>query len=212
MARQALGLREPRWVTEGEIMNVDRLAHFTGPRNGFSARFTTRESVPDLYGRLEDLLDDVVRPQGFVYKDVIQPFVVSDWLLRAPVRVLKIERRVADVAYAMANRGWDYPAAVASPGRSGDAALVEGLLRARQALAAVPGATVDYDDLVTSEDALAAAFARLYPDAPAPTVRYRNDVFEHERRRQFARRGVPRYKALATLVEEVGAGLVTTSR
>jgi hypothetical protein len=211
VARDALGLREPRWTTDGEILNVDRLAHFTGPREGFSARWTTPESDTDLVRRLKDFLDEVVQPRGFVYKDVIQPFVVSDWLPRTSLRVLRVVRPVADVAYAMTIRGWDYPAAVASPDRLAEAALVEGLLRARGALATVPAVILDYDELVTDEQSLAAALATLYPEARAPAVRYRNEVFEQERRRQFARRGTPRYKALAALVEELEGRLAAPS-
>ncbi len=205
LARQVLGFQEPRWTTDGEILNVDRLVHFTGPRDGFSARFTTGQSDADLFGRLEALLDEVVQPSGFVYKDVIQPFVVSAWLPTTSLRVLRIVRPVADVAYAMAIRAWDYPAAVASSRRSGDAALVEGLVRAEAALSGVPGVALRYDDLVTDEDLVMAVLAALYPEVEVGRVRYRNEVFDRERRRQFARRAVPRYKELARLVEEMQA-------
>jgi hypothetical protein len=68
-------------------------------------------------------------------------------------------------------------------------------------LSTLPGVTLHYDDLVTDEDSLAAAFAALYPEVGLGPVRYRNEVFDQEHRRQFARRAAPRYKELARMVD-----------
>ncbi len=208
--RAALGLREPRWTTDGEVLNVDRLAQLRGPRHGSTAAFTTRDQDGDLFERLLEFLAQVVQLAGFAYKDVIQPFVIAAWLPQTSLRVVKVVRPVADVAYAMLNRGWHYPRAAATAGLHVDAAVIEGLLRAEEALAGIPGSTVMYDDFVTSEEPLAHAFAVLYPEAEVAPLRYLDERFAQERARQFARRATPRYKALAALVEEMRGRVTLT--
>lgn len=205
MARRHLALREPRWTTDGEVLNLDRYVHLRGPRWGSSEAFTTRGDS-DLFDRMTHLLDEVVQPAGYVYKEVTQPFVLAAWLPSTSLRVVKIVRPVPDVAYAMLARGWDYPRVAAAPSSRGDAAVVEGLLRAEAALATVPGVTLSYDDMVAGEGALAGVFEELYPDAHVGPVRYIDDAFAHERYRQFARRATPRYKALAALADRLRDG------
>ncbi len=108
-ASRGLGLRQPLWVLDGEILNVDRYAHYQGVRFDESAKFTLPEREPELTAALHDFLDETVKAEGFVYKDVIQPLVMARWDGLSRCRVLVIRRKVADIAYAMLRQGWYYP-------------------------------------------------------------------------------------------------------
>jgi hypothetical protein len=204
IARLAVDLREPGWTMDGEILNVDRMVNYLGPRDGASSRFTTPETDKNLFDCLVDMLDQVVQPIGFAYKDVIQPFVVSEWLTRQPLRVLKIVRPVADVAFSMSVRDWRYPAAAAPDPGDSDHALVQGLVRAARALHQLPGAVLHFEDLVIREDTVARCLSELYPDTAIKPVCYIDESFTREHYRQLARRGTPRYRALQEIVDQAG--------
>jgi hypothetical protein len=204
VARLALDLREPGWTMDGEVLNVDRMLNYLGPRDGACARFTTRETDQSLFDCLVDMLDQVVQPTGFAYKDVIQPFVVSEWLTRQPLRVLKIVRPIADVAFSMSVRDWRYPGAAAPDPGDTDDALVHGLVRAARALDQLPGAVLRFEELLVREDAVARCLSELYPDIAIKPVRYIDEGFTRERYRQLARRGTPRYRALQEIVNRAG--------
>ena len=72
----------------------------------------------------------------------MQPFVVANWLDAAEFCVLKVRRDIAEVAYSMIGRRWDYPADAASLHLTQPRALIEGLLRAESVLEAIPGETM----------------------------------------------------------------------
>jgi hypothetical protein len=97
-ARQALGLQEPSWTMDGEILNIDRMAHYRGLRFDEGVKFTTPEADPDLFRKLTDFLSQVTVSKGFAYKDVVHPFVVSAWPGLRNFCVLRIQPTLADVA------------------------------------------------------------------------------------------------------------------
>ena len=74
-------------------------------------KFTLKERDPARFDALSEFLDQVTAPAGFAYKDVVQPFVVAEWLRSHPhqYRVLRIKRRLPDVAFAMLAKRWLYP-------------------------------------------------------------------------------------------------------
>lgn len=119
-AQQSLGLRAPIWVTDGEVLNVDRYAHFGGVRFDEGAKFTTRGQNPVLHAQMLNLLEQVIAGEGHAYKDVVQPFVMSAWLGNAPVRVIRIKRDLTEVVHAMLLQGWFYPRFAAQQHPRGD--------------------------------------------------------------------------------------------
>lgn len=155
-----LGVESPRWAAAGEILNPDRivLGGTADPRQ----RFTTPTASPNRFRRLMEYLDDCVAPTGHVYKDVVQPFVVGDWLPHSQLRVLRLDRDPADVATVMRRRGWDYPRWAARSRLDADAAVLDGLLAARDALRSVPAVSVAFEDMVASEKPLQEAMAALF--------------------------------------------------
>ena len=138
------------------------------------------------------LLDDVVAPRGMIYKDVVQPFAVARWLAAHPINTIVLQRPLPDVAFAMLASRWYYPATASWLAPDRQAAVLEGLIRAEQALAGIPGVRLRFDDLIDDETALAAALGELYPGADLDVGPYRDDVFVIETRRQLARQGDPR--------------------
>lgn len=197
-AARLLGLRSPIWTTSGEILNIDRMAAFTGTHDG-GEKFTHPLRNPLLSAQLCEFLDHVAQPTGYAYKDVIQPLVVARWPRLQTLKVLRINRPLSDVAYAMLHKGWHYPTAaslnlLSTDQRSGQSSLfrylrrsrqptlevlvsdvVEGLVRARRSLDEIPAATVKFDDLITNPRALVDALESLYPGVrvgpPPPSLR-----------------------------------------
>ncbi|HEU5214983.1 MAG TPA: hypothetical protein VFU30_05530 [Gaiellaceae bacterium] len=207
-ATRAVGLAEPVWTSDGEILNRDRV-----PRRHHSLapdveRFTLLGSAPDAFAGMTSYLDSTALRRGFAYKDVVQPFVIGGWDGLGDFRVLKVRRDVAEVAYTMLKRKWVYPAHAASVFDEHPWALVEGLVRAEMVLDALPGETVEYADAVLGHDPLEAALRRLYPDAPIGPLRYIDRGFARTRRRLEAeRRNSLVFRRLEWIVSEVRARL-----
>jgi hypothetical protein len=187
-AARAIGLAEPGWTSDGEILNRDRVPRRRQSRAPADERFTLLGAAPDVFANMTSYLDEVALRQGFAYKDVVQPFVIGGWEGLGDFRVLKVRRNVAEVAYTMLKRQWLYPAQAASVFDAHPWALVEGLLRAEAVLDALPGETVDYSRAVLDHGPLEAALARLYPDAPLAPPRYIDRGFARTRRRLEAER------------------------
>jgi len=204
-ATEALGLDAPLWTDDGEVLNADRLAHFGEPRFDESVKYVTSELEPDLFDRVLAFAADVVHPTGHAYKDVTQPFVTAELLRRAPqaMRVLVIERPITDIVFSMSIQRWRYPARAAWVFDDRERAVIEGLVRARDALSTVAGERVAYDDLVFDEHALVDALRRLYPDRTVAPVSYRGPGFEAAAHLRLARRATPAYRRTEALVAEV---------
>jgi hypothetical protein len=187
-AARAIGLAEPTWTTDGEILNSDRVPKRLQPLAPTGERFTLLGSSPDAFTSMTRFLDSTALRHGFAYKDVVQPFVIGGWEGLGDFEVLKVRRNVAEVAYAMLKRKWLYPAHAASIFDAHPWALVEGLVRAEAVLDALPGETVEYADAVLDHRPLELALRRLYPDAPPARPRYIDRGFDRTRRRLEADR------------------------
>ncbi len=198
------------WVSDGEILNLDR--HVLHRQDVESCvKFVTREKEPYRFALALALLNDLVRAEDRIYKDVVQPFIVAEWLAPVNLAVLKIRRDVAEVALSMLRRGWRYPADAAGPGEDGDAAVVRGLLQAEAALERIPGTAVEYDALVQDESALAAALTELYPGLALPRFRYVTDAFAQQRDEVLRRRATDEYRRVVELVEAERARLTAST-
>ena len=197
VARAALGLAEPVWTSDGEVLNNDRFAHYGGPAHDDGRKFTRDGPTAR---QLWAFLDQVVQPVGFAYKDVVQPFVVSRWLTARArgLAVLRIRRPLADVALSMLGQAWLYPARLPTGMPPGDveSALLRGLLAAEAALDVVPAVEVGYDALVRDETALTDALRRLAPGRTLGPVEYRDAGFRQVAEEQLGRRTQARYEAL----------------
>ena len=187
-AARAVGLAEPAWTSDGEILNRDRVPRRLQRLAPAGERFTLLGSAPNAFESMASYLDRAALRQGFAYKDVVQPFVIGGWEGLGAFKVLKVRRDVAEVAYTMLKRNWLYPARAASVFEAHPWALVEGLVRAEAVLDALPGETVEYADAVLDHDPLEAALRRLYPEAPMAPPRYIDRGFARTRRRLEAER------------------------
>lgn len=220
LARVWLGLQSASWASEGEIINFDRLRVRRGPSSD-EGKFATRDADPEFFQQLLDFLDQVTVREGFVYKDVVQPFVVAAWQGLADFRVLRIKREIADVTYSMLRNGWYYPRVAATIGsattrpisplsllnnRRRDALVREiayGLLRADTALDTIQDiVTITYHDLVTDVRALPCALQHLYPKASLPTFDDFPSNFKRDRDHVAARRTTPEYRWVEGIVQE----------
>lgn len=206
-ASRSLRLLEPTWTSGGEILNRDRFTRRERRATASDARFTSRESDPELFEEVGLLLERSVEPEGHAYKDVVQPFVVAEWLDPSEYCVLKVKRDVAEVAFAMLKRHWHYPGSAASLHAGPPRSLIEGLLRAEAALDGIGGETVHYRDAVRSHEPLEAALRRLYPEAPLSPSGYINRAFVRTRSRVERRRESRLFAELHDVVDDVRATL-----
>jgi len=203
-AAQAVGLAEPVWTSDGEILNRDRVPRRLQNLAPADERFTLLGSSPDAFASMTNYLDTTAVRHGHAYKDVVQPFVIGGWEGLGEFRVLKVRRNVAEVAYAMLKRQWWYPARAASVYEVRPWSLVEGLVRAEAVLDALPGETVDYADAIIDPDPLETALRRLYPDASLRQSRYIDRRFIRTRRRLEAdRRDSLLYRRIEWIVSAV---------
>jgi hypothetical protein len=53
-----VGLAEPIWTMDGEILNIDRMAHYRGPRIDEGVKLTSRERDPVMFQKLTDFLGE----------------------------------------------------------------------------------------------------------------------------------------------------------
>jgi len=187
-AARAIGLGEPAWTSDGEILNRERVPRRLQGMAPADERFTLLGAAPDVFAGLTSYLDRTAMRQGFAYKDVVQPFVIGGWEGLGEFKVLKVRRNVAEVAYTMLKRRWLYPARAASVFDEHPWALVEGLVRAEAVLDALPGETVEYAEAVLDHGPLESALRRLYPDVPVAPPRYIDRGFARTRRRLEAER------------------------
>lgn len=187
-AARAIGLAEPAWTSDGEILNRERVPRRMHSLTPAGERFTLLGSAPDAFASMTSYLDHAALRQGFAYKDVVQPFVIGGWQGLGDFKVLKVRRNVAEVAYTMLKRKWLYPARAASVFEAHPWALVEGLVRAEAVLDALPGETIDYAEAVLDHDPLEGALRRLYPDARVAPLGYIDRGFARTRRRLEAER------------------------
>ena len=203
-AARAVGLAEPPWTSDGEILNRDRVPKRLQRLAPADERFTLMGPTPEMFADMTGYLDRAARRQGFAYKDVVQPFVIGGWEGLGDFEVLKVRRDLAEVAYTMLKRQWLYPARAASLFDAHPWALVEGLVRAEAVLDALPGQTVDYADAVLAHDPLEHALGRLYPDTRLAPVQYIDRRFARTRRRLEAeRRSSLVFRRLERIVAEV---------
>jgi hypothetical protein len=202
---RALGLRRPSWTTDGEVLNPDR---FTFAQASRSARHFLDETDGRVYHACLEFARAVLAPRGHAYKVVTQP-AVAHALWHTPdeaarFRILRISRRLADVAFALLRRDWMYPSRYGGDTPTPET-LVRGLVLAECLLREIPALDVHFDDLVHNPTTLATALSGLYPEL-APSIhlpRFHDETFEREREAVLARRKTPEYRHLEELLESV---------
>jgi hypothetical protein len=200
--RDALGLTEPVWTSDGEVLNLHRYALMPTKGAIDGIRFLRRADDPTRFDRLLTFLDQATVREGFLYKDVVHPFVMAEWLPVSGLAALRIERPLADVAFAMLERGWLYPRSATEPVGDPERELLTGLVRGHQALASLPAPVVHFDELIYDEEPLTTALRTLYGD-DVSQPHYLDDSFRAMRDEVTARRRTERYLRLAEMVEAV---------
>ena len=64
-SRLALGLEEPVWTSDGEILNNDRFALYGGPTHDAGVKYVPPGAAPGLFQQVLAFLDQVARREGF---------------------------------------------------------------------------------------------------------------------------------------------------
>lgn len=197
-ARNSLGLQTPSWTTDGEFLNADRFVLVSQANADGNTKFTVEEQEPAVFKKISEFLDQVVASHGFAYKDVVQPFVVSQWLKKNLPPTLKVKRNIADVAYSMIIKNkWHYPKRLFPNIEPVELAVIRGLLQAQEALDSIPGEEVDFDRLIEDEGSLRSALTSLYGDSVRiKDPKYIDHKFRARRDEVIGRRRTEEYAAI----------------
>ena len=201
--RRSVGLDEPRWTSDGEILNLDRFALFPGPAKDVGRKYLRKDADPEVYFDAMTFLDQTAAPTGYGYKDVVQPFIMAEWMKTSGFRALRIKRNVADVAYSMLDRQWQYPSRLFPRTKDLELAMVRGLVLADRALDTIPAQHVDFDELILDEGKIETAVRKLYGSRPIRRLTYIDDGFKRVRARILERRRTARHRAIADRVAKV---------
>jgi len=206
-ARKWLGLAEPTWTTDGEILNNDRFVMYRGAAHDEGRKFTDPAAEPLVARQLEMFVAQTVQPFGYAYKDVVQPLVITNWLRAnaGSLSILRIRRDVADVALSMLRNRWLYPSNLHEKTARTDmeAAFLHGLLDAEAALASVPAVEVDYDALIDGEQSLRDALHALAPHGEPAGVKYIDAEFRDKREECLRERDSERHRLLRARIDEL---------
>jgi hypothetical protein len=200
---RATGLREPLWTSAGEILNVDRFALSPERMSNESRKFLDEELDPTLFAAATEFLNQLVLPVGYAYKDVVQPFVVAEWLKTSRFHAIRIKRSVADIAFSMLNQHWYYPRRLFPEIKKLELALVKGLIRAERTLDSIDAEQIDFDELILDEKPLRVALARFYPNVSIDAVRYIDANFAIMRQNIVKRRSTKKYMQLVKIIAKV---------
>ncbi len=201
-----LQLREPSWTSDGEILNPDRF--ILNPRAAVTDQsyYYTKKSEEGRYSAALDFLDHVVQPQHFIYKDVVQPFIVEEWLRRGGVNVLKIKRPIADVVFSMRNRKWWYPAN-GIPNGDMLAGLIKGLLDAEKTIDTVEGKEVYFDRFIEDEQYIEEILGGIYPGVKLRPFKYLDGPFTELREKYLERRQKTEYRIIQKKISSIASML-----
>jgi len=198
-ARNSLGLQTPSWTSDGEFLNADRFVLVSGPNEDGSVKFTVEGQERARFKKITAFLNQVVVSHGFAYKDVVQPFVVSRWIKENRPPTLKVKRNIADVAYSMLSKSnnWHYPGRLFPETEPVELAVIQGLLRAQEALDSIPGVEIDFDRLIEDEGSLYSALTSLYGDGVRiKDPEYIDHKFRARRDEVMGRRRTQEYAAI----------------
>lgn len=202
-SRLALGLQEPIWTSDGEVLNNDRFALYGGPTHDQGLKFVRQDKEPLVFQQLLAFAGDVLKIEGVGYKDTVQPFLLSTFLRDKDFAVLKIKRDLKDVCYSMLERRWFYPALAAEKSTCLEDAVVEGLIRAEEAIDSIPGETVYYQDVIENEQVLRNSLMSLYPNERVKRFSFIDDDFRQTTHKVLQRTKTDLYQEIAQRVERV---------
>jgi hypothetical protein len=198
----ALDLKTPEWTSDGEILNIDRVDSSIAADKSYFQKYSLTGLNTDPYSHMFGFLNRMVRPTGYVYKDVVQPFVMSAYLKLNNFPVLIIDRNIIDIAYSMVIRNWFYPAdIVIDCDLDSITKLVLGLKKAKEEIQTVEGVHLNYDEFIYDENCLQIALHELYPRKVIPNLRYINDDFKYYRDSVILRRETSLYQQLSLVLE-----------
>ena len=198
VARLLLNLKEPIWTTDGEILNVDRFILTPPEFDHAGSKYTLLDQDPHRFAQHLQFLEHCVIDTGFVYKDVVHPYVVAEFLRRRSYPVLFVDRPVVDVAYTMLKREWTYPAIHLS-GVDVAEALILGLISARTELLTVATAVTSFDELIVDENAIGQALKILYPKKSIGNVEYIRPEFQNRSTLLLSERHSTDYRRLVDI-------------
>lgn len=198
-----LGLTAAPGTSSGEILNPDRMAAYRSRTDLGMARYVTRDRFPSAFARAFGILDELIQHENYVYKDVLQPFVFSEWLRsRTPdIAVLKIVPNLVDVAYGhLERRDWYGPAGASRLNGDLYMRVCDGLIRSAAQLADCAGEAVHYDHLIEDDSSLREALERLYPDQVLSKYSYVDRNFALNRGEVVARRARRSYAVVGEAI------------
>jgi len=201
--RRSTRLKTPRWCTDGEFLNVDRYVHLAEGSDDSGLKLMRPDVHAIKFREMYTFAEEIVREEGYVYKDVVQPYLMRSFLQKNDFPVLKIKRSLADVAWSMQRKNWYYPSQL-SENTSGLEALIRGLATMRDCLQSIPGETITFEEILRDERRLYHKLSQLYPYENLKWVRYMDAEFKAQRKVILERRAQTSYGEIMGMIRDLG--------
>ena len=200
------GLQEARWVTDGEILNLDR--HILTPdkfeKKVESLKYLRREAAPEIFHRAISFLNDCTTSKGFIYKDVTHPFILADWPGLKKLTPIYLHRPLTDVAYSVIKRSWTWPAHAITRKEIGRSHILQGLIAAQDCLMNIPARRLNFDEIIYRPDVL----NELLIDYPLTSVNLLTDEFCQHRDHILSIRKTSEYSDLDDEITSLKSNLL----
>ena len=203
ICRKMIRHNAPDWTTSGEITNSDRFSIAAKQKFGHLPKFIRKEQDPMLADKVWSILDENIKPVEYVYKDVTQPFLVAEWLAAHDYPTLILHRHPVDVAFAMWQKEWFYPAASVSLETTLKRKMMTGLCDAQKVLATVQGVSVHFEQMLHDETLVQSALKELYCSNTLPVVRYLYPEFRNYSSQVKLRKENPLYQEFLSIYEDL---------
>jgi len=195
------GLREAQWASDGEILNLDRhifLSH-RNPNEVRSLKYLRIEQSPQLFHQGIQFLESCTCSSGYIYKDVVQPFILSSWPGLKDFTSVYLHRPLADIAYSVLKQGWDWPAHAITRNDAEKNDIIQGLITAEQVLRKIPAKRIEFEDLVND----ASTLQRTLSEYQLTPIDYLTSDFLQKRDMVLQTRETSEYKELEAWIKTI---------
>lgn len=202
-------LEKPVYTTVGEFMNFERNIHLKVENDIHMLRGGEKT---DMLGHLVDngfrrriqFIDHLVQREGFLYKDVVQPFLVASWFQEEnyPLDAIFIDRPIEQVIYR-------HEVADQIQGREDIENLASTFIEAKNKLLELSIPKLDFDDFIFDEDVLKKIVSDIYSDTEVedqvkwPELNYIDDDFKEKRENRLKDRESERFSEVSDIISQV---------
>lgn len=199
--RSMTGLKEAQWATDGEILNLDRhILHSHQKAEEVQAlKYLRLDHSPETFHRGMTFLDDCTQQNGYIYKDVVQPFLLSAWPSLKNFNSIYVDRKVEDVAFSVLRQKWEWPAHALTRSQVQRHDVIRGLLLAQKTLQEMPCRRIEFEKVIFE----ASSLEEVLEGYDFKPVNYLTPDFCRRRDQTLSKRHTAEYLELAEEIQGI---------